>query len=125
METPPGVLAWDVAWLTDRAGVVRGPAEVEAVAPAATILTLGEGFAVFYIVVVGAAPRAEEGVVAGTVGPGVVEEVAGMVDLVVGQLVEGWRAVDDAGGDALVGVGVGQGLGTLKALLSDVSQVLT
>ena len=62
---------------------------------------------------------------AGTVGPGVVEEVAGVVDLVVRQLVKGWRAIDDAGGDAVVGVGVGQGLGALKALLSDVSQVLT
>ena len=58
---------------------------------------------------------------AGTVGLGVVEEVAGMVDLVVGQLVEGWRAVDDVGGDAVIGIGVGQGLGALKALLSDVS----
>ena len=54
---------------------------------------------------------------AGTVGPGVVEEVAGVVDLVVCQLVKGWRAIDDAGGDAVIGVRVGQGLGALKALL--------
>jgi hypothetical protein len=59
--------------------------------------------------------------VVGTVGPGVIEEVAGMVDLVVGQLVEGWHAVDDAGGNAVIGIGIGQGLGALKALLSDVS----
>jgi hypothetical protein len=57
----------------------------------------------------------------GTVGPGVIEEVAGMVDLIVCEVLEGQRAVDDAGGDAVVGVGVGQGLGALKALLSDVS----
>ena len=62
---------------------MRGLAEVRAVAPTTTILTLGEWFAIFDVVVVGAAPQAEEGVVAGTVGPGVVEEVAGMVDLIV------------------------------------------
>ena len=61
----------------------------------------------------------------GMVGPGVVEEVASVVDLVVGQLVEGRRAVNDAGGDAIVGVGVRQGLGALKALLGDVGQVFT
>ena len=56
VETPPGMLARDAAWLIDRAGVVWGPTEVGAVAPVAAILTLGEGLAVFYIVVVGAAP---------------------------------------------------------------------
>ena len=56
METPPGVLAWDAAQLTDRAGVMRGPAEVRAVAPAATIFTFGEGLAILNVVVVGAAP---------------------------------------------------------------------
>ena len=125
METPPGMLAWDAAWLVDRAGVMWGLTEVGAVAPAAAILTLSEQLAVFYIVVVGAAPRTKEGVVAGAIGPGVVEEVAGVMDLVVGQVFGRGCAVDDAGGDAVVGVGVGQGFGALKALLSDVSQVLT
>jgi hypothetical protein len=125
VETPPGVLVWDAAWLVDRAGIMRGPTEVGAVAPAAAILTLSERLAVFYIVVVGAAPQAEEGVVAGTVGPGVIEEVAGVADLVVCQVLEGRRAVDDTRGNAVIGVGVGQGLGALKALLGDVSQVLT
>jgi len=55
--------------------------------------------------------------VAGTVSPGVVEEVAGMVDLVVCQLVKGRHAIDDAGGDVVVGVSVGQRLGALEALL--------
>ena len=125
VETPPGVLARNAAWLVDRAGVVRGPTKVGTVAPAAAVLTLGEGLAIFDVVVVGTAPRAEEGVVTGTIGPGVVEEVAGVVDLVVRQLVKGWRAIDDAGGDAVVGVGVSQEFGALKVLLSDVSQVLT
>jgi hypothetical protein len=57
----------------------------------------------------------------GAVSPGVVEEVVGVVDLVVGQVFKRWRAVDNVGGDAVIGVGVGQGLSTLKALLSDVS----
>jgi hypothetical protein len=100
---------------------VRGPTEVGAVAPAAAILTLGEGFAVLHVVVVGAAPRAEEGVVTGAVSPGVVKEVAGVVDLIVSQVFDRGRAVDDAGGDAVVGVGISQRLGALKALLSDVS----
>jgi hypothetical protein len=59
------------------------------------------------------------------VGPRVVKEVAGMVDLIVHQVLEGQRAVNDARGDAAVGVGIGQGLGALEALLSDVSQVFT
>jgi hypothetical protein len=90
------------------------------VAPAAAILTLGEWFAILDVVVVGTTPRAKEGVMAGTVGPGVVEEVASVVDLIVGQVLGRGRAVDDAGGDAAVGIGVGQGLGALKALLGDV-----
>ena len=61
----------------------------------------------------------------GTVGPGVIKEVVGMVDLVVGQVLDRGHTVDDAEGDAVVGIGVGQGLGALKVLLSDVSQVLT
>jgi hypothetical protein len=38
----------------------------------AAILTFGQRLAVFYIVVVGAAPQAEEGVMAGAIGLGVV-----------------------------------------------------
>jgi hypothetical protein len=121
VETPPDMLARDVAQLIDRAGIVRGVAKVGAVAPVAAILTLSEGLAVFYIVVVGTAPQAEEGIVTGAVGPGVVEEVAGMVDLTVGQVFNGGHAVDDTGGNAVIGVGVRQGLGALKVLLSDVS----
>jgi hypothetical protein len=56
VETPPGMLTRDVAWLIGRAGIVWGPTEVGAVAPATAILTLGEGLAVLYIVVVSAAP---------------------------------------------------------------------
>jgi hypothetical protein len=59
--------------------------------------------------------------VTGAVGPGVVEEVVGVMDLIVSQVLDGGHAVDDPGGDVVIGVGVGQGLGALKALLSDVS----
>jgi hypothetical protein len=55
--------------------------------------------------------------VVGTVGPGVVEEIPGMVDLIVSQVFKGWCTVDDAGGDAVVGISIGQGLGALEALL--------
>jgi hypothetical protein len=58
--------------------------------------------------------------VTGAVGPGVIKEVASMVDLIVSQVFEGWHAIDDVGGDAVVGIGIRQGLGTLEALLSDV-----
>jgi hypothetical protein len=100
-----------------------GVAEIRTMAPTAAVLTLGEWFAILNVVVIGTAPRAKEGVVTGAVSPGVVEEVAGVMDLVVGQVFGRGRAVDDAGGDAAVGVGVGQGFGTLKALLGDVGQV--
>jgi hypothetical protein len=43
-----------------------------------------------------------------------------MVDLVVGQVLDRGHTVDDTGGDAVVGIGIGQGLGTLKVLLSDI-----
>jgi hypothetical protein len=115
------MLAWDAAQLVDRAGIEWGPAEVGAMAPAAAILTLSEGLAVVHIVVVGTAPRTEEGVVTGAVSPGVVEEVAGVVNLIVSQVLDWGHAVDDTGGDVVIGVGVSQGLGTLKALLSDIS----
>jgi hypothetical protein len=54
------------------------------------------------------------------VGPRVVEEVACVVDLIVSQVLEGQHAIDDAGGDAVVGIGISQGLGALEVLLSDV-----
>jgi hypothetical protein len=57
----------------------------------------------------------------GAIGLGVIKEVVSVIDLVVSQVLEGWHAVDDAGGDAVVGVGISQGLGTLEVLLSDVS----
>ena len=53
----------------------------------------------------------------GAVGPGVVEEVVGMIDLIVGQMLERGHAVNDVGGNVIVGVRVGQGLGALEALL--------
>ena len=56
VETPPSMLARDAAWLVNRAGVMGGPTEVGTMAPAVTVLTLGEGLAVFDIVVVGTAP---------------------------------------------------------------------
>jgi hypothetical protein len=40
VKTPSSMLPWDVAWLIDRAGVMGGTAEVGAVAPVATVLTL-------------------------------------------------------------------------------------
>jgi len=57
----------------------------------------------------------------GAIGLGVIKEVVSVIDLVVSQVLEGWHAVDDAGGDAVVGVGISQGLGALEVLLSDVS----
>jgi hypothetical protein len=57
----------------------------------------------------------------GAIGPGVIKEVMGVMDLIVSQVLDRGRAVDDAGGDAVIGVGVRQGLGALKALLSDIS----
>ena len=102
---------------------MRSPTEVGTVAPMATILTLSEQFAVFHIVIISAAPRAEEGVVAGAVGPGVIEEVAGMMDLIVCEMFAGRRAVNDARGDAVIGIGVGQSFGALEALLRDVGQI--
>ena len=117
VKTPPGVLTRDAAGLIDQAGVMWGATEIRTVAPAAAILTLGEWFAILDIVVVGTAPRTKEGVVAGTVGPGVVKEVAGVVDLIVREVFAGRHTVNDARGDALIGIGVSQGLGALEALL--------
>jgi hypothetical protein len=87
--------------------VTRGVAKVRAVAPAAAILTLGQGFAILDVVIIGSAPRAEEGVVMWVVSPGVIIVVVSMADLVVGHLLEGWGTVDDAGGNAVVGVRIG------------------
>jgi len=117
------MLARDAAWFVNLAGIVRGAAEVGAVAPTIAVLTFEEWFAIFYVVVVAVAPGAVEGVVTGAVGPRVVEVVAGVVDLVVGHVGERWRAVDDAGGDAVVGVGVCKCLDAFEALLRDVFKV--
>ena len=38
------------------------------------------------------------------VGPEVIEEVMGMIDLIVSQVLNGGRTVDDAGGNAVVGI---------------------
>jgi hypothetical protein len=117
------MLTWDAAWLVDLTGVVRGAAEVGAVAPSVAVLTFEEWLAVFHVVVVAIAPGAVEGVVAGTVGPGVVKVVAGVVDLIVGHVGKGRHAVDDAGGDAVIGVGVCERLNAFEALLCDVFKV--
>jgi len=112
------MLARDAAWFVDLAGIVRGAAEVGAVAPPIAVLTLEEWLAIFDIVVVAAAPGAVEGVVTGTVGPWVIEVIAGVVDLIVGQV--GRRAVDDAGGDAVIGIGIRERVDAFKALPRDV-----
>ena len=100
-----------------------GAAEVGAMTPMVAVLTLGEWFAVLDVMVIGIAPCAVKGVVAGTVGPGVIEVVAGVVDLVVGHMSKGGHAVDDPGGDAVVGVGVSKCLDAFKVLLHDVFKV--
>ena len=117
------MFAWDAAWLVNLTGVVWGSAKVRAMAPPIAVLALKERLAVFHVVIVAAAPGAVEGVVAGTVGPGVVEVVAGVVDLVVGHVGKGWRAVDDTRGDAVVGVGIRECLDAFEALLRDVFKV--
>jgi len=66
------MLTWDAAWLVDLAGIVGCVAEVRAVAPTMAVLTLDEWFAVFDVVVIGAAPCTVKGVVAGVVSPGVI-----------------------------------------------------
>jgi hypothetical protein len=115
------MLAWDAARLVDLTGIMWGAAEVGAVAPTIAILTFEEWFAVFYVVVAAVAPGTVEGVMAGTVGPGVVEVVAGVVDLIVGHV--GRRAVDDSGGDAVVGIGIHECLDAFEVLLRDVFKV--
>jgi hypothetical protein len=117
------MLAWDAAWLVDLASVMWGSAEVGAVAPPIAILTLEEWFAILHVVVIAVAPGAVEGVMTGTIGPGVVEVVAGVVDLIVGHVGERWCAVDDTRGDAVVGVGVRECLDAFKALLCDIFKV--
>jgi len=83
-----------------------GVAEVRAVAPSVIVLTFGQGFAVLNIVVVGFAPRAEEGVMAGTVSPGVIVVVTCIGNLVVSHLLLGWGAIDNMGGNVVVSVGI-------------------
>jgi hypothetical protein len=106
VKAPPSVLAWNTAWFVDLASVVGGAAKVGTVAPSIAILTLEEWLAVFHIVVVAVTPSTVEDVVAGTVGPGVVEVVVGMVDLVVGHVGKGRCAVNDSGGNTCVGIGI-------------------
>ena len=117
------MLTWDAARLVNLAGVMWGAAEVGAMAPMVAILTFEEWLAILYVVVAAVAPGAVEGVVAGTVSPGVVEVIAGMVDLVVGHVSKGWCAVDDAGGDAVIGIGVRECLDAFEALFRDVFKV--
>ena len=50
------MLMGDMAWLIDRAGVMRGVAKVRAMAPAAAVLTLCQGLTVLDVVVIGSAP---------------------------------------------------------------------
>ena len=52
---------------------------------------------------------------------GVVEEVVGVVDLIISQVLEGGHAIDDAGGDVVVCVHISQRLGTCEVLLGNVS----
>ena len=56
MKAPSGMFVWDVAWLINGAGIMWGATEVRAMAPVAAILTFGQQLAVFYIVVISAAP---------------------------------------------------------------------
>jgi hypothetical protein len=119
VKAPPGMLMWNMTWLVDLAGIVWHAAEVRAVAPMVTILTLGEGLAVLNIVVISATLCIEEGVMAGMIGLGVVKVVAGMVDLIVGHVSKGGCAVDDPRGDAIVGIGISEGLGTFKVLFGN------
>ena len=100
------MLTWNVAWLVNLAGIVGGAAKVGAVALMIAVLTLGERLAIFDVVVISAAPCAVEGIVVGMVGPEVIEVVAGVVDLVVGHVGKGGRAVNDPEGDVAVGIGI-------------------
>jgi hypothetical protein len=120
VEAPPGVLAWDAAWLVNLAGIMGGVAEVGAVAPPVTVLTFGERFAIFNIVVIGVAPCTVEGVMVGAIGPRVIEVVVGVVDLVVSYMSEGGHAVDDPRGNVVVGVGISKCLDTFEVLFCDI-----
>jgi hypothetical protein len=86
------------------------------VAPLATVFTLYQGPAVLNIVVISSTPGAKQSVVVGLIGPGVIVVVVGVGDLIVSHLLNGWGAVDNMRGDAVVGIGLGQGLSTFKAL---------
>ena len=66
------MFAWDAACFVNATCIMGGVAEVRAVAPTMAVLTLDEWFAVFDVVVIGAAPCTVKGVVAGVVSPGVI-----------------------------------------------------
>jgi hypothetical protein len=99
---------------------MRGATEVGAMAPMVAVLTLGEGLAVFDIVIVAVTPCAVESVMAGAIGPEVIEVVVGIVDLVVSHVDKGGHAVDDSRGNVVAGVGVCEGFDAFEALLCNV-----
>ena len=117
------MLTWDATWFVNLAGVMWGAAEIGAVALAVAVLTFGEWLAIFHIVVISTAPCVVKGVVAGTIGPRVVEVVVGVVDLVVGHVGKGGHAVNNPGSNAVVRIGVSEGLDAFKALFCDVFKV--
>jgi hypothetical protein len=123
VEAPPSMLAWDATWLVDLAGVVGGAAEVRAMAPTVAVLTLGERFAVFHVVVIGITPGAVKGVVMGAISPRVVEVVAGMINLIVGHVGKGGRAVNDPGSNVVIGIGVSEHLNAFETLFYNVFEV--
>jgi hypothetical protein len=79
--------------------------------------------AIFDIVVISTIPCTKEGVVAGAISPGVIKVVVGVVDLVIGHMSKGRCAVDDPGGNTVVGIGIRKGFDTFKALFRDVFKV--
>ena len=92
--------------LINLAGVVQGAAEVRAMAPMVAVLTFGERLAIFNIMVISTIPYAKEGVVVGAIGLEVIKVVVGVVDLVIGHMSKRRCAVDDPGGNIVVGVGI-------------------
>jgi hypothetical protein len=120
MEAPPSMLTWNAAWFINLAGIMQGAIEVRAMAPTVAVLTLGKGLAVFDVVIVAVTPCIVESVIAGAIGLGVIEVVAGMVDLVVSHVGKGGHAVDDSGGNVVVGVGIYESFDAFKVLLCNV-----